>query len=314
MARRCSRKGALAATPRPTTFDAQLQLTVTARKIKQMEAVLAAITTRRRHNESVAGIFSFLFRQFGALWTIVAATPAVLPTNVFAADEAALKAYADGAYADVVARADIVENPDTYALAARALNAVAYFEPDRREARGAAQKAQDYAEKALTLDSAHVEAHLQAAIAIALRGAVSAPASTFFNNLPARARDHVDHALWLDPENPWALSTSAAWNLEVYRRGGGMLYGAKPEKGYQEFLKARTLAPENVAVAYEGALRVLASRREEWRAAALKALADAVAKAPTSMFEQRIQDRARALQSAVEAGAQSERDFIKAQR
>ena len=39
-------------------------------------------------------------------------------------------------------------------------------------------------------------------------------------------RERIDAALSLDPENPWALSTSAAWRIEVARRGGGALYGA----------------------------------------------------------------------------------------
>lgn len=259
------------------------------------------------------------WRRFGLCFSILLALVIIVPLMAstawaLAADNEALQLYEAGAYDDVLAKADQAQDADTYALAARALNAVAYFDPDRKAARGAAKMAKEYADRALDLNNQHVEAHLQAAIAIALRGAVSAPASAFFKNLPARARDHVDEALRLDPDNPWALSTLSAWNLEVHRRGGGALYGAKPDRGYEQFLAARRLAPDNVAVAYEGALRVLASRKPLWRDAALMALADATAKTPESMFEMRIQMRARALQVAIEAGPEAEHAFIKAQR
>lgn len=272
------------------------------------------ITSALRHERYMNVLCGPVSWFFSALLVLVMTTSSAPPALALAADVDALKLYEAGAYDGVLEKAEIAQDADTYALAARSLNAVAYFDPDRKAARNAAKRAQEYAYRALELNNQHVEAHLQAAISIALRGAVSAPASSFFKNLPARARDHVDEALRLDPENPWALSTLSAWNLEVHRRGGGVIYGAKPDEGYEQFLTARQLAPDNVAVAYEGALRLLASREPAWRDAALAALADAVAKTPDSMFERRIQERARALQGAIEAGRDAEHAFIKAQR
>lgn len=221
--------------------------------------------------------------------------------------------YAAGDYESAVDAAKAAGGADNLALAARALNAEAYLAEDRKEARRAAERAIDTAEEALEDDPDEVEAHLQAAIGYALRGANMASFRAFLMNLPVRARRHIDAALALDPQNAWALSTSAAWRLEVYRRGGGSMYGANPDEGYQEFIKARELAPGNIAIAYECALRLFANRREAWRKPALDCLRAAQAGAPHTDFERRIKARADALARAVSTGPQAEAAFIETQ-
>lgn len=227
--------------------------------------------------------------------------------------DAAYAAYADGAYADAIKFATAAGAAADYALAARALNAVAYFEDERKAARRTADEAIGYAEKAIALDPGLPEAHLQAAIAMALKGARMSPVRAFFSGLAGKAREAVDAALALDAENPWALSTSAAWRIEVARRGGASLYGADPLKGHEEFMAARALAPDNLTIAYECALRLLADGRAEWRADALAALDAAIAASPQSKFEADLQGRARDFEAAIKAGPAAEAAFIDAQ-
>ena len=221
--------------------------------------------------------------------------------------------YLAGDYAAVAEQAAKSKRVEDLVFASRALNAKAYFLEDRKQARKTAKDAQKFAERALDHDPDNVEARLQAAIAMAVRGANTSPVTAFFKRLPGRSRDHIDHALALDPENAWALSTSAAWRLEVSRRGGGGFDGADPEQGYEEFLSARRLAPNNVAIAYECALRLLASERAGWRGVALEALQASIESTPQSVFEQRLQQRARELQAAVQSGPAVEDKFIEAQ-
>lgn len=239
-----------------------------------------------------------------------AATPLAARANNL---DAAYDAYAAGDYADAVVLASSGESAADYALAARALNAVAYFEAERKEARRTADDAIDMAEKAIALDPDLPEARLQAAIGMALKGARISPFRAFFSGLAAKARAQIDAALALDPDNPWALSTSAAWRIEVARRGGGSLYGADPVKGHEEFMAARALAPDNVAIAYECALRLLADSRAEWRADALAALDAALAGAPQTEFERDVQALARDFRAAIGAGREAEEAFIEAQ-
>ncbi len=230
-----------------------------------------------------------------------------------AAADAAYSAYAAGDYEKSVDLARRAGSAEDYALAARAMNAVAYFEDGRRSARRTAGDAFELAEKAIELNPALSEAHLQAAISLALKGARMSPVRAFLSGLASKARDRIDAALALDPENPWALSTSAAWRIEVARRGGGALYGADPVAGHDEFMRARALAPDNIAISYECALRILADGRAEWRHDGLSSLEAAIAATPATKFEADVQARARALDAAVADGREAEVAFIEAQ-
>ena len=246
------------------------------------------------------------------LCTLVATTLSISSATA-AFDEQLMTMYLAGNYTAVAEQAVESERMEDLVLAARALNAKAYFLEDRRQARDTAKGAQEFAERVLDHDPDNVEARLQAAIAMAVRGANISPVTAFFKRLPGRSRNHIDHALALEPENAWALSTSAAWRLEVSRRGGGGFDGADPEQGYEEFLAARRLAPGNVSIAYECALRLLASERAQWRGVALEALQASIESTPQSVFEQKLQQRARELQAAVNSGPAAEEKFIEAQ-
>jgi hypothetical protein len=229
-----------------------------------------------------------------------------------APDEAAYAAYVAGDYETAAERALQVESAENFALAARALNALAYHEYGK-QGRERSKSALGYARAAINADPRLSEGHVQAAVAVGLRGARMSKAKAFLTNVAGRVRDHLDDALKRDPGNVRALSISAAWRLEVARRGGGMLYRAVPEEGFDEFLKARELALADGSVAFECALRLLASKRPEWRQPALEALVVAVAAEPRTAFETEISARAHALKAAVDGGPAAEAAFIATQ-
>ena len=237
----------------------------------------------------------------------------LLLTAAARADDAAYAAYARGDYAAAIDLAVAAGGPGDLALAARAMNAVSYFDGERKSARRVADDAYAMATKAIVLDPSLPEAHLQAAIGLGLKGARMSPVKAFFTGLAGKAREEIDAALALDPSNPWALSTSAAWRIEVARRGGGAVYDADPLLGHAEFMKARAAAPDNVTVAYECALRLLADGRAEWRADGLSSLDAAIAAAPTTKFEADVQGLARDFKAAIVGGHDAERAFIGAQ-
>ncbi|MEM9619874.1 MAG: hypothetical protein AAF936_18115 [Pseudomonadota bacterium] len=225
----------------------------------------------------------------------------------------AIQFFEAGDYDRVLSVADRLGGAENYALAARSLNARAYLEMDDSDARKVADRALEYAEAAIGADPEFVEGRLQAAIALAQRGARMAPWRAFFLNLADRARDALDLALALEPENAWALSSSAAWHLEVSRRGGEGRFGSDPEFGHRQFLAARAADPKNVLIAYECALRLIAYDREEWRADATEALQTAIDQPPRTEFEAAVQTRAVALRQAMREGREAERAFIKSQ-
>ncbi len=238
------------------------------------------------------------------------ATAPVGPYETMNVDEGAFTLFADGDYIASAVRAKTAGGAENLALAARALNAEAYFEPDRKAARRMAKRALAVAEDAVDADPSLPEAHLQAAISYALWGANASPVKSFFSNLPGKARTSIDQALSLEPDNPWALSTSAAWRLEVHRFGGGAVYKADPAEGHMEFLASRAQAPKNVAVAYECALRILAAGRPEWRDDALACLDASITLSPDTQFERDLQARAHLLKKAVAEGDRALKAFV----
>ncbi len=238
----------------------------------------------------------------------------VFATPAFAApDETALSLFNEGEFSAAADRAESVGDAENLALAARALNAMAYLEVDDKQAKKTAKRAAKLADKAAEIDPTLVEAYLQAAIAMAQRGSRMSAFRAFFAGLGPGARERLDQALELEPENPWALSTSAGWHLGVAARAGDGSFGADAQTGFAQFLAARSRDPDNVSICYEMALRVLAYGEEDWRIDALTALEEARAATPQNAFDAALKVRAEEFSAAVDGGPETEAAFIAAQ-
>lgn len=254
----------------------------------------------------------FSLRIFLCALTTVCCLEAVCGEAPRSINDTAHQAFTQGDYAEVVSLADAAPTASSLALAARALNTQAYLAEKDKKARHYAKKARRYALRALAVDANHVEAHLQAAISDAVRGGKVGPVRAFLSNLAGRSRGYLDTAIALDPDNGWALSTSGAWHLEVARSGGGRVYGANRDEGYQQMVRAFSLMPGNVSIAYETALRLLASEREDWRHEALRALDVAAHTGQISAsHEEAVRVWARALEQAVEKGPGAVEQFVR---
>ncbi len=246
--------------------------------------------------------------------TVATAAFVLSAMSAFAApDETALDLFNDGEFAAAADLAEAVGDAENLALAARALNALAYLDGDDKRARKTVKRAAKLADRAAELDPTLVEAYLQAAIAMAQRGSRMSAFKAFFMGLGPGARDRLDQALALEPENPWALSTSAGWHLGVAARAGNGRFGADAQTGYEQFLAARARDPDNVSVCYEMALRILAYGEPAWRTDALTALAEARAASAQTAFDAALKRRAENFAAAIAAGPDAEAAFIAAQ-
>lgn len=229
-----------------------------------------------------------------------------------APDETAFAFFSAGEYEQAVEQASAAGGAENLAFAARSLNALAYLQTENKLGRRFAKRALEYAEDAMEADDTLVEAHLQAAIALAQRGARMAALRAFFLGVADRARDELDLALSKEPNNAWALSSSGAWHLEVARRVGEGRFGSDPQLGFEQFLAARAMDPQNLLIAYECALRLIAHENQDWREEGLSALDAVLTGAPADAFETSIQLRARDLSAAIAEGRDAERAFIDA--
>lgn len=246
---------------------------------------------------------------------IIAVLLAAFPEPAHAApDPAAEAAYIRGDYESAAALAESAGGAENLAYAAKALNAISYFDRDRKTTRRRCDRAMDYAEAAIALDPSFAEAHFNLGVAMLIKASNMGAARAFLSNLPARGRRKFDDALELDPDFAPFLVASAAWRIEVANRGGGFLYGADAGEGHAEMMRARALDPVDNVIAHECAVRLLADGRAEWRAAALACLNDALSAPTDSVFEAAIQEKSRALKAAIDAGPEAERAFLAKRR
>lgn len=246
-----------------------------------------------------------------AVATLIAALVGLADHAEASVDDAAYAAFVAGDYAKSETLALAADGADNFALAARAVNSIAYFDKDRKRSLKTAGRALAHAEAALKIDPRHVQGRVQAAISLGLRGGRMSPARVIVSGVTERARRELDEALKIAPNDPWALTTSAAWRVEVERRGGKRYFrGADAVKGYEEFRRARAADPGNVLVAYECSLRLIAFGRADWLPDALAALDVAATSPPQSAFERELQSRAQALKRAYSAGPEATLAFL----
>lgn len=166
-----------------------------------------------------------------------------------------LSLYAAGEYS---AAAELAQQDSgsaaSLAFAARALLAACVIE---RQGDGALLRAEQAARAALALDPNSVEARLQLAVVLGMRGRRASIAEAFARGYAAQGRRLIDEALALAPNSAEAAALLGVWHLEIIRRGGSagaMLYGAREAEGIAAFERARALEPNSVAIALQYAL------------------------------------------------------------
>jgi tetratricopeptide (TPR) repeat protein len=109
------------------------------------------------------------------------------------------------------------------------------------------------------------------------------------NNDPAQAKEHLDAALKIDPDNPYALAALGGWNVEIARTGGKFLahklYDASLEQGLALFDRAARAAPRNVAIRYQIALSLAGLDSDTARAQVESELEAAVHATPQTAYD-----------------------------
>lgn len=218
--------------------------------------------------------------------------------------ESASALYAEGDYRGAAREAGTLSSAQGHGLAARALLAHAMTEAAFDARRPFFEEALKQAEAALALDSKVVEGHLQYVIAIGHIGRLDGPLAAQARGYPDQAKSHIDAALALEPDNPWALATLGAWNIEIARSGilgiGRLLFGASRKAGMAAFDRAVVADADNVVVPYEYALALLALDARRYREAARGMLDTALTRVARDAYGRTMQTRAKTLQARLD--------------
>jgi hypothetical protein len=237
------------------------------------------------------------FLVWAALVCVCLAAPAARAEN------AALRLYLDGKYAQAEKAGAAEGDAVGYAIAARAVLA---DEMMRAPCLECLKRAEDYAHRAIAADPKYPEGHIYLAVCYGYESRIIGVIEARFKGYAKDGKDNLDAALAEEPNNPWALAAMGGWNIEVVRGGGKTLakwiYGATIENGRDYFLKALAAAPANPVIRYQYALALGGYDADAYKSDIEDALTRAAVLAPASAYEVFEQARARELLDALKSG------------
>ena len=174
--------------------------------------------------------------------------------------EEARTVYTEGRFMEAADLALVLDTSEGYALAANSLAIYGYYIAPDNEKEGLFRRAEELARKAIRLDAANPEAHLQLAHAMGRHVQVIGMLEALSEDYASQVRDAIQEALRLDPDMAAAHLSLGAWHAGAVSAGGflaGLLYGANEEDALAYFERALELAPQEKIVLLEYALGLL---------------------------------------------------------
>ena len=238
-----------------------------------------------------------------ALMLVLVAGPSYARPNGLAEARAA---FAEGAFAHAATSARQTGSSDGFTLAAHAeMIRGDFLEPPGDARMGRYKAALADARKAVQKAPDDPEAQLALALALGLVARSEGGLEAHYQGLGEEARKHIDIALKLVPDSPWANATLGGWNLQIAYAGGALgeaIYGASVKKGISAYEKALRLDPGNVAIAYQYALQLLGLGGDDHRQRARDLLDEVAAHHPSNALQRLLRESAKNLKHALDRG------------
>jgi hypothetical protein len=223
---------------------------------------------------------------------------ALLCAGVARAEEPAWTAYVQGDFLEAASLAE----PRDGALAARALIAEAvtgaHGNVDALIAR-AEQNA-----RAAVARTGAADAKIQLALALGLKGRRASLREAVRGGYAREGRALIDAALARAPREAWAHALDGAWHLEIVRRGGPVgarFYGASIARGVAAYERARALAPDDAAIAFQYAVALLEVDADRYTPRAAEVLSQAGGCGASDAFEATLRREARRVSTVLAA-------------
>lgn len=219
--------------------------------------------------------------------------------------EEARAAYAEGRFVEAAELARALGTSEGYTLAADSLAIHGYYMAPEGEKESLFKRAEEFARKALRLDAASPEAHLQLAHAMGRQAQTGGALKALKEGYATKVRDAIEEALRLAPDSASAHVSLGAWHAGAVGAGGffaGLLYGASAEDAHVHFERALELAPRDKVALFEYALGLLSLDADENRAKARDLLERAIRLRPKDAFERLIHRKAVEQLTAISGG------------
>jgi tetratricopeptide (TPR) repeat protein len=225
-----------------------------------------------------------------------------------AAEKSPLDIYRAGNYEGAIAAGEAAGTGEGLAVAARA----ALADANLRETPclSCLQRAEALAHRSIALDAMHPEAFVYLAAALGYEARIVGVLRARFGGYPEQAKDAIDRALALTPEDSWTLAAAGAWHTEIVRNGGSLLaralYGARIDLGTDYFRRAIAADPGNLVIRFQYALSLSGYDFDRYKDEALGHLREAAKLEPRTAYESTIKERAGGLLDLIKANRQAD--------
>jgi hypothetical protein len=212
--------------------------------------------------------------------------------------------YAQGHYEEAMRQGAASGTAAGFAIAARAAMADAMMKP--APCLECLKRGEAFARRAIAADKDAPDGHVWLAAALGYEARIVGLVRARLDNDPAQARENLETALKLQPDNAYALAALGGWNVEVVRAGGEFLsrklYDASLEQGMSFFDRAVRAAPRNVAVRYQIALSLAGFDQDAHSGRVESELEAVIHAAPETAYEKFVQSRAGDLLALLKRG------------
>src|SRR5258705_4484730 len=218
-----------------------------------------------------------------------------------------LDLYRAGNYEAAVAAGEAEGSGQSLAVAARAVLA----EANLRDVpcMPCLKRAEALARRSIALDTKHPEAFVYLAATLGYEARIVGSLRARFARYPEQAKEAIDRALLVAPNDSWSLAAAGTWHIEVVRNGGSLLarvlFGARLETGEDYLRRAVAAEPENLVIRFQRAL-LLSGDFDMNRETVISELAAATMTEPRTAYERALKARAARLLDLIHANRPKE--------
>jgi len=167
-----------------------------------------------------------------------------------------LDLYRAGNYEAAVAAGEAEGSGDSLAVAARAVLADANLRDV--PCMTCLKRAEALARRSIALDTQHPEPYVYLAMALGYEARIMGSLRARFARIPEQAKEAIDRALAVAPNDSWSLAAAGTWQIEVVHNGGSFLartlFGARVQTGEDYLRRAVAAEPENIVIRFQRAL------------------------------------------------------------
>jgi hypothetical protein len=222
--------------------------------------------------------------------------------------KSAMDLYRAGNYEAAVAAGEVEGTGESLAVAARAVLADANL----RDApcMTCLRRAEALARRSIALDTKHPEPFVYLAATLGYEARLVGSLHARFARYPEQAKEAIDRALAVAPDDSWSLAAAGTWHIEVVRNAGSLLaralYGASVKMGEDYLRRAVAAEPEDLVIRLQHALLLSGLDLDTNKEEVIAELAAATRTEPRTAYERAIEVRAARLLDLIKANRRAE--------